>query len=134
MAKEVFLLMKLKDIKRMLTLKNNLTIYYKINNEITPVFDIKRKLIEYGFKRIIIGYFSYKDMYVHPVDHSSMSSWRFVNPFVLDLESSTVTYEVLRNNEILPYSNAKIKDDKLLVKAPIHIPSTHSYGYVIDLY
>ena len=102
--------------------------------EIIFGIDIKRKLIEFGFKKIILGYFSYKDMYVHPVDHSSVSSWAFSNPFVLDLESGIVTYEILRNNEILPYPKAKIKEEKIYIEAPIYLPSQKSYGRIVDLY
>ena len=100
--------------------------------EIMFGIDVKKKLIELGFDKIIVGYFSYLDFYVHPVKHSSITSWGFVNPFVLDLESGIVTYEVLRNNETLPYSDAKIKDDKLMVTK--NVPSTEKYGYILDLY
>lgn len=94
--------------------------------------DIKQKLINLGYDKIIVGYFSYLDIYVHPVDHSSMSSWRYTNPFVLDLESGTVTYEVLKNNDVLPYPEAKIHEGKVLVTK--NVPSSSRYGYILDLF
>ena len=94
--------------------------------------DIKQKLINLGYDKIIVGYFSYLDIYVHPVDHSSMSSWRYTNPFILDLKSGTVTYEILRNNDVLPYPEAKIHEGKVLVTK--NVPSSSRYGYILDLF
>ena len=100
--------------------------------EIMFGIDVKKRLIELGFDKIIIGYFSYLDFYGHPIKHSSVTSWGFVNPFVLDLESGIVTYEILRNNETLPYSEAKIHEGKVLVTK--NVPSSSRYGYILDLF
>lgn len=141
--------MKLKDIRRILTNKNEITLYYKVDDEIVPVFkvtreikggkarlkimfgiNIKKKLLEFGFKKIIIGYFNYLDIYDHSVNCRSVSGWRYSNPFVLDLESGLVTYEVLRNNEKLPYVDVKLKDNKLMIAK--NVPSMEEYGYILD--
>lgn len=111
MGKEVLQSVKLKDVRRIITDKNHIILHYKVG---------------------IVGYFSYLDIYVHPVDHSSMSSWRYTNPFILDLKSGTVIYEVLKNNDVLPYPEAKIHEDKVLVTK--NVPSSSRYGYILDLF
>ena len=100
--------------------------------EILFGINVKNKLHELGYTKVILGYFNYLDMYIHPVRHSSVSSWAYSNPFVLDIESGKVTYEVLRNNVVLGYNEVKIKDDTLMVTATV--PSDNKYGYIIDLY
>lgn len=100
--------------------------------EILFGINVKNKLLELGYTKVILGYFNYLDMYIHPVRHSSVSSWAYSNPFVLDIESGKVTYEVLRNNDVLGYNEVKIKDDTLMVTATV--PSDNKYGYIIDLY
>lgn len=100
--------------------------------EIMFGINVKNKLLELGYTKVILGYFSYLDMYIHPVKHSAVQSWRYTNPFVLDIESGKVTYEILRNNDVLSYNEVKIKDDVVMVTATV--PSDNKYGYIIDLY
>lgn len=81
--------------------------------------NIISKLKELGLDNVIIGYYGFREMYVHPnpYNHSSMNAWRFNNPIVLNIELEEVEYHHLHNNKTLPYPRIKFDGKDLLVEA-----------------
>lgn len=81
--------------------------------------EIISKLKDVGVQNIILGFYGFREMFVHPnpYNHSSMICWRFNNPITLDTETGKVEYHHLQNNEKLPYPRMKIADKEVLVEA-----------------
>lgn len=95
--------------------------------------NIISKLKELGIKNVILGYYGFREMYVHPnpYNHSSMCAWRFNNPITLNVETGVVEYHHLHNNEKLQYPRIKIIEQELLVEA--YVRKLIDYCYRIPL-
>ena len=95
--------------------------------------NIISKLRNLGLEYIILSYYGFREMYVHPntYKHTSMNAWRFNNPIVLNIIDERVEYYHLRNNEKLPYPRIWLNDDSLLVE--VEPNKLNNYYYKVEL-
>lgn len=96
--------------------------------------NIISKIKELGIKNVILGYYGFRELYVHPdpYKYSSFNCWRFNDPITIDTETGIITYHHLHNNEKVYYPRIKFNEKELYVEAYQHILVDYVYRIPLE--